>query len=177
MPRDLHRLALAGALTIATPLALAGDDCCAPAGMPGCDDAKCTSSVCFLDPACCSVEWDQPCADLAAQVCTTCGGAGTFIGACCFPNGGCAQASPLECNASSGAVFVGFGTLCADLVCPPPCIADINNDGGTDSQDLNILLTDFGETVSPGTGADLDDNGVIDSADLNILLSDFACER
>jgi hypothetical protein len=175
MPRATNHIMVA--IAIAAPHALSGSDCCAPTGTPGCDDVMCTSLVCVLDALCCSVEWDQACADLASEVCTTCGGAGTFIGACCFPNGGCAQASPIECDASTGAVFVGFGTLCANFVCPPPCTADINDDGTTDSQDLNLLLTDFGNAVPPGTGADLDDNGVIDSADLNILLSDFACER
>ena len=49
-----------------------GDDetnCDVPHDGPGCDNAKCEAVVCGLDPICCVTNWDQVCADLAADFC------------------------------------------------------------------------------------------------------------
>ena len=40
-------------------------DCCAPTGVPGCNDPFVASCVCFIDDYCCFVEWDGQCADIA----------------------------------------------------------------------------------------------------------------
>ena len=50
---------------------------------------------------------------------------------------------------------------------PPPCPADINDDGVVDSADLGALLSAWGA----GGAADLDGSGSVDSGDLGILLS------
>jgi hypothetical protein len=51
-------------------------DCCGPNGTPYCDDADCCAAVCAFDSFCCSVEWDQICAEetigVAGCDCTTC---------------------------------------------------------------------------------------------------------
>ncbi len=48
-------------------------DCCEANGTPSCDDAFCCDFICeVLDPFCCDVQWDQMCADLAAQTCVIC---------------------------------------------------------------------------------------------------------
>ena len=44
-------------------------DCCVDNGSPGCDDSACQTSVCNVDPYCCSTDWDGICADEAAQYC------------------------------------------------------------------------------------------------------------
>ncbi len=44
-------------------------DCCAANGTPGCASTLCTNCVCNVDDTCCSVAWDQACADAAAGVC------------------------------------------------------------------------------------------------------------
>jgi hypothetical protein len=38
------------------------NDCCAPAGSPGCNQPACCESVCALDPFCCDTLWDSICA-------------------------------------------------------------------------------------------------------------------
>ena len=43
--------------------------CFEPNGSPYCDDAKCCSAVCAVDPSCCDTEWDQACADQASLLC------------------------------------------------------------------------------------------------------------
>jgi hypothetical protein len=40
-------------------------NCCAPTGGPGCNDQTCQDAVCGFDSYCCSVTWDQVCADYA----------------------------------------------------------------------------------------------------------------
>jgi hypothetical protein len=47
-------------------------DCCAADTTPFCEDAECCSTVCAVDSFCCEVEWDQICADQAAQLCASC---------------------------------------------------------------------------------------------------------
>jgi len=48
----------------ACPQPLPGD-CCTGSGGAGCDDAPCQASVCASNPSCCSVAWDELCADQA----------------------------------------------------------------------------------------------------------------
>ncbi|MHC4992858.1 MAG: hypothetical protein ACYTGC_17945, partial [Planctomycetota bacterium] len=47
-------------------------DCCAANGTPGCEDEECCEAVCGADPFCCDTEWDQICADAAADACEIC---------------------------------------------------------------------------------------------------------
>ncbi|MGP1345871.1 MAG: hypothetical protein ACTS3F_04280 [Phycisphaerales bacterium] len=54
----------------------------------------------------------------------------------------------------------------------PKCPGDLNFDGVVDSDDLSILLSDFGCTVHPCVG-DANGDGVTDSDDLGLLLSAF----
>ncbi|MCH2161661.1 MAG: hypothetical protein MK085_07275 [Phycisphaerales bacterium] len=44
-------------------------NCDVPHDGPGCDNAKCEAIVCEQDPICCVNNWDQVCADLAAENC------------------------------------------------------------------------------------------------------------
>ncbi|MHC4717237.1 MAG: hypothetical protein ACYS5V_09725, partial [Planctomycetota bacterium] len=41
------------------------ESCALPHATPGCDDPCCCTVVCEVLPTCCTVEWDQTCADLA----------------------------------------------------------------------------------------------------------------
>ena len=43
--------------------------CCFDTGSPGCDDAECEAAVCAIDPFCCIINWDGPCAGLAQDLC------------------------------------------------------------------------------------------------------------
>lgn len=53
------------------------------------------------------------------------------------------------------------------------CEGDATGDGNTDLQDLNTILSLFGQTT---TGpADLDGSGTVDLQDLNLVLSNFGC--
>jgi len=69
--------------------------------------------------------------------------------------------------------------LLIEFTPPTPCAGDADNDGDTDSTDLNIVLTAFGCGTGSPEGAcagDIDGDGDTDSTDLNIILSDFGCE-
>ena len=50
---------------------------------------------------------------------------------------------------------------------------DANGDGAVDAADLSVLLGQFGQNVTPGSGADFNGDGVVNSADLSVLLTRF----
>lgn len=54
-----------------------------------------------------------------------------------------------------------------------PILADANSDGHIDFADLSVLLAQFGQVVSAGSGADFNDDGRVNNADLSLLLSQF----
>ncbi len=68
-------------------------------------------------------------------------------------------------NAVTGSVSVP--------VAPPSCVGDVTGDDLVDSQDLNVLLGNFGMSVAPNTNGDLNGDGIVDSIDLNALLAVF----
>src|SRR5690606_5201260 len=55
----------------------------------------------------------------------------------------------------------------------PECPADVDESGSVDLDDLNIVLTNFGQNTSIG---DTDGNGVVDLDDLNAVLTAFGTE-
>lgn len=54
-----------------------------------------------------------------------------------------------------------------------PCPVDFDQDGIIDLDDLNILLTHFGQGVEPGKDGDTNGDGFVDLDDLNRLLTIF----
>lgn len=50
---------------------------------------------------------------------------------------------------------------------------DVNGDTMVNFDDLNELLSNWGEVVTPGTSGDVDCNGTVDFTDLNILLANW----
>ncbi|MGP1346004.1 MAG: trypsin-like serine peptidase [Phycisphaerales bacterium] len=63
-------------------------DCCVANGTPFCNDQACCELVCASDPFCCDTQWDQLCADQAAEQCEQCFVCGSGeSGDCCVANG------------------------------------------------------------------------------------------
>lgn len=56
---------------------------------------------------------------------------------------------------------------------PPSCVADINDDSMVSGADLSVLLAQFGQSVTPGSGGDINDDGMVSGADLSVLLAEF----
>jgi len=56
---------------------------------------------------------------------------------------------------------------------PPPCAGDANGDNQVNGADLSVLLSQFGQSVTPGVGADFSNDGLVNGADLSVLLSNF----
>jgi hypothetical protein len=83
-------------------------DCCEAHGNGGCDDPECCDMVCSEDAFCCDGEWDDACADVAGQVCLSCGGT---IPECVGTSGDCCEAN--------GTVGCDNGSCCANI-----CTAD-----------------------------------------------------
>jgi hypothetical protein len=112
-------------------------------------------------------------------------------GACCM-GPLCAPApSPEWCHESCGA-FMGDGTSCGDVTCPPPipdggvpvvgvctCGGDVNGDGFTNSADALLISSCASlSTVPVGTltPLDVDCDGDIDACDADAVLDVFASE-
>ena len=87
-----------------------GGDCCVANGTPGCGDSGCQASVCGADPFCCDNQWDQLCADAAADMCAGCGGGGGGGGSdCCVANG-----SPGCSDGACQSAICGQDPFCCD---------------------------------------------------------------
>lgn len=83
-------------------------------------------------------------------------------------------------NSSSAPSFLvsARGTSMPDgvamaLVPTGPTPGDANGDGLVNGADLSVLLSQFSQSVPPGTGADFNQDGVVNGADLSVLLSNF----
>jgi hypothetical protein len=68
-----------------------------------------------------------------------------------------------------GSSSVGLWQGCA---APVECVGDLDESGGVDSGDLNLVLGGFG-CVGQGCAGDVDGDGDTDSADLNAVLAAF----
>lgn len=67
-------------------------------------------------------------------------------------------------------LFIGTGSA------PTDCLGDANGSGFVDLDDLDLVLTNFGQAVAPGTDGDVDDSGFVDLDDLDLILTNFgAC--
>ncbi|MGP1346986.1 MAG: dockerin type I repeat-containing protein [Phycisphaerales bacterium] len=169
--------------------------CLGIGGIPGAVGQACASFVCFPEGACCLP--DGACLDaLSPEECATVGGTfqgdGTSCatvscplptGACCFANGSCLVFTQQNCTVAGG-TWQGAGTNCADgngngspdaCEAPAPdCPGDVNGDLVVNSDDLGLLLGEFG--CQSGCEADLNDDGEVNSDDLGLLLGEFGSD-
>ncbi len=84
---------------------------------------------------------------------------------------------------SDGTWFTGWGrttdgaltSWVAQIPGGPVCPGDVNDSGGVDLADLNLVLANFGQTTADG---DTNGDGEVDLADLNAVLAAFgtSCE-
>lgn len=79
-----------------------GGSCVAVSSSPGCENIPCCSSVCLVDPVCCTTAWDLECVLLADALCAgLCGSAAS--GPCLSANPTPACADEACCGAVCGA--------------------------------------------------------------------------
>ncbi|NUN14034.1 MAG: hypothetical protein HUU55_10415, partial [Myxococcales bacterium] len=101
-----------------------GGTCCAASDGAGCNVSACQSCVCSLDSFCCDTQWDDICAQQAAQdcnascKCTTTGGTGTTVKGCCTAQSspGCTTSSTCQncvCAQDSFCCSTSWDDLCA----------------------------------------------------------------
>ena len=147
-------------------------------GNPGCDLLQCCNKVCFDDPYCCLTEWDQQCANMAQELCVTCGN--PAAGPCDIANGtrfcndrSCCQA---VCGVDPSCCDVEWDESCADTaekICGYPCSGrcpgDLNDDGFVNGGDLGLLLARWNEVGC----SDLNQDGKVNGGDLGLMLSLF----
>ncbi|MBM4112441.1 MAG: hypothetical protein FJ253_03555 [Phycisphaerae bacterium] len=103
------------------PICGEGGDCCVPSESPSCNDAFCCENVCFLDPFCCAVAWDEVCVQEAVQNCfldcpTACD---TSLNDCCVASSdgtpGCSDVTCCEtvCSADPFCCDTEWDAICA----------------------------------------------------------------
>lgn len=63
----------------------------------------------------------------------------------------------------------GFSPASHGFMLSVTCTGDINDDGIVDQKDLSLLLSHFGQKVTPGTGGDINGDGVVNQQDLLLL--------
>jgi hypothetical protein len=159
-------------------------DCSTGNGSPGCADGDCCTTVCQADPFCCEVEWDDLCADQAAELCDSGGGGGPCgaptSGDCAAANGspGCADADccATVCQADSFCCEIEWDDLCAEQAAelcddggqdPTGCPGDLTADGVVDVNDLIEMTFQWGQSSGP---ADLNGDGQVGVDDVLILI-------
>lgn len=72
-------------------------------------------------------------------------------------------------GALSGATDANGLTQLHGYVLAVTCTGDLTDDGTVNQADIDFLLAQFGQRVSPGTGGDLNGDGVVNQADLLLL--------
>jgi hypothetical protein len=125
--------------------------CCEGHDGVGCDDLVCKTCVCELDEACCTIGWDNQCAEEAANEC-----AGSCVactpGACCVGQTGTGCAARPACEScvcevddfccsegwdgNCGAIAVD--TCGAECTCAVPCPGDCNGNGQVSVNELIV---------------------------------------
>jgi len=69
-PTDVGSVTLSISTAGGNPCGASTDPCNVPHAAPGCSSLSCCTSVCDVDPTCCSVAWDIHCAERASAVCS-----------------------------------------------------------------------------------------------------------
>ncbi|MFG0293734.1 MAG: hypothetical protein ACF8MJ_11385 [Phycisphaerales bacterium JB050] len=157
-------------------------NCLNAGGTPGGPGTTCATYNCNPTGACCMP--DGSCVDaVSPSDCADAGG--TYqgddvacasvscpepFGACCFDNGFCLDLVEADCIIAGG-VWAGPLTDCA-TDCGDDCPADVTGDDSIDLADLNVVLSQFGQTGADLQG-DADDSGTVDLGDLNLVLASF----
>ncbi|MCA9283843.1 MAG: hypothetical protein KDA22_01415 [Phycisphaerales bacterium] len=107
---------------------LESDHDCFTTGGPGCSDLQCCEVVCAIDPACCSLAWDNLCVATAVPVC------GYDGSDCCIATDalGCddAACAAAVCELDPTCCSESWDSTCATLasvVCPGLCGSPIDS--------------------------------------------------
>jgi hypothetical protein len=155
----------------------ANGDCLVAHATPNCNTPECCTTVCAVDPFCCSTAWDIACVTGATNLCVrTCGG--SLAADCCTPHAGthCSDATCCAAVCANDPFCCGtqWDSICANEAvatcasCAPKCPADIDGDGTVGASDLAALLNAWG---TANAVADLDGDGIVGAPDLSAMLN------
>ncbi|MFU8827984.1 MAG: hypothetical protein ACNA8P_00960 [Phycisphaerales bacterium] len=163
-------------------LNLTPTNCTSVGGTPGGPGTACAAFNCNPLGACCLL--DGSCIDaISPSDCVAAGGSYQGdntncattncpdpFGACCFDNGFCLDLVEADC-AIAGGTWAGALTDCASG-CSTTCPPDVTGDGTVNLADLNLVLSQFGQTGDDLQG-DANGDGAVDLGDLNMVLAAF----
>jgi len=161
---------------------LTPSNCLGAGGTPGGPGTACATFNCNPTGACCLP--DGSCVDAISPddcaiaegnyqgdntACSTVSCPDPF-GACCFSTGFCLELTQPDCTVAGG-TWAGALTDC-ETGCDEPCPGDADGNNSVDLDDLNMVLTQFGQSGDDLDG-DVDGNGSVDLDDLNMVLTAF----
>lgn len=144
------------------------DHDCLTAGIPGCTDTDCCEDVCFQEPLCCLIAWDDLCVSVATLICGVCGDP---AGGCCFAahdGGGCDRLGccATVCFSSPACCEIQWDSFCAADAKAICCLGDIIENGIVNGADVGAIFSGWG---GPGP-SDLNCDGTTNGADLGVVL-------
>ena len=128
---DAGCVVFANSNCVGYPGAAASGSCFTPHKNPNCDSAACSTTVCALDPSCCSFSWDSTCVLLASLLCAgnprTCGEPGT--GSCFITStsGACSDVACCEavCALDETCCLAAWDAICVSIagqLCVVGCV-------------------------------------------------------
>ncbi len=133
-------------------------NCCESNGGVGCETPSCQDAVCAADAWCCNNEWDNICADEAAELCIGC----MDVGNCCaIDHGtGCENQAVQDC-------VCAIDAWCCNNAWDNICVTEAQNDCGANCELANFC----GDQVCSG-----DEDCVSCEVDCGACCGDGICE-
>ena len=96
------------------------NNCFQESSYPYCTDLNCCSTVCILDPTCCSNAWDSACVSNAAVFCPDLACGSAAAGDCCLSHG-----TPYCKDADCCDIICSFDPLCCDQYWDVQCVTEV----------------------------------------------------
>lgn len=93
--------------------------CFIPHATPYCSDGTCCSTVCLVDPACCSLGWDQSCVDYAGLVCQDLACGSAQAASCCLSHN-----TPFCSDAECCKIVCAFDPFCCEGRWDTTCVSE-----------------------------------------------------
>lgn len=125
--RSLTRLFLVTVLALAAGTTAVGQGSCGDVEHncftvaltePGCNNPECCTQVCWLEPACCDIGWDEICVALAKKLCNDCG---AVSNSCLEPSKG--EPACRQATCCAGICGTGFDPTCCEVEWDENCAA------------------------------------------------------
>ncbi len=94
------------------------NNCFQASSFPYCSDVECCTTVCIVDPACCTIRWDEACVTEAGAFCPILACGSPAAGECCLSHG-----TPFCSDANCCVVVCTLDPYCCEFVWDVQCVS------------------------------------------------------